>query len=334
MPIAKPLVSIIIVDYKETNPYLIESLNKIRDQTYKNYEVILVTDFKSIIKDKKLITKSYNQVVGPAIKRDDGAKIARGEILCFLDDDAYPDKNWLKNIVKLFSDQSVCAVGGPGVTPKNVDWKEEASGWASASPVGSGGFVYRFLPQRKRYVDDFPSMNLAVRKKDFFAVGGFDSNYWPGEDTKLCLDLTHKLNKKIVYSPKVMVFHHRRPILWPHLKQNGNFGLHRGFFARVLPKTSLRAVYFAPPLFFIFVLFSPVSIRLSQSFRSLHYLLSLTLTAYITYFTLLFLNSIWVYSQSKKVTQAILSIPIIFITHLWYGLKFLQGFLYTDKLTK
>lgn len=329
-----PLVSIVIVDYKADNPYLQESLEKINNQSYKNYEVILVTDYKTNIKFKNLITKYYNKVVGPATKRDDGAKIAKGEIVCFLDDDAYPDKDWLKNLVTEFDDNNVCAVGGPGVTPKGVSWREEASGWASASPVGSAGFVYRFLPQSKRYVDDFPSMNLSVRKRDFLAVGGFDSRFWPGEDTKLCLDLVHKLNKKIIYSPKVLVYHHRRPVLVPHLRQNGNFGLHRGFFARVLPETSLRLVYFAPPMLLVFVLVSPILIRLSQSFTALYLLDQLTYSILLVYFSLLFLNSVWIFSKSKKITQAVLSVPIIFITHLWYGARFLQGFLFTDKLSR
>lgn len=334
MPSHNPLVSVIIVDYKESNPYLIELLEKVSTQSYKNFEVILVTDFKTKVLFKDLITKCYNKVTGPAIKRDDGAKMAKGEILCFIDDDAFPSKNWLKSIVEEFSDPSICAVGGPGVTPDYVDWKEAASGWASASPIGSAGFVYRFLPQYKRFVDDFPSMNLSVRKKDFLAVGGFDSNYWPGEDTKLCLDLVHKLNKKIIYSPNVLVYHHRRPILLPHLRQNGNFGLHRGFFARVLPKTSLRPVYFAPSLLLLFVLVTPVLIRLSQSFKSLQFLSLFALFLYLVYFSLLFLNSIWIYTKSRSATQALLSVPIIFITHLWYGARFLQGFLYTDKLTR
>ncbi len=329
-----PLVSIVIVDYKADNPYLLESLEKISNQSYKNYEIILVTDFKTNVKFNNLITKSYNKVVGPATKRDDGAKIAKGEIVSFLDDDAYPDKDWLKNLITEFEDNSVCAVGGPGVTPNDVSWREEASGWASASPVGSAGFVYRFLPQSKRFVDDFPSMNLSVRKKDFLKIGGFDSRYWPGEDTKLCLDLVHKLNKKIIYSPKVLVYHHRRPVLVPHLRQNGNFGLHRGFFARVLPETSLRPIYFAPPMLLAFVVFSPILIRLSQSFASLSLLNQITYFIYFIYFLLLFLNSVWIFSKSKKIIQAFLSMPIIFITHLWYGARFLQGFLFTDKLSK
>ena len=326
---SKPLVSIIIVDYKENNPYLLESFRAISQQSYQNYEIILVTDQKNNLQSPKLTKKFYGKYVGPAQKRDDGAKMAKGEILVFLDDDAFPVKSWLKTIVRELQNLSIVAVGGPGVTPPGVSWQEEASGWASASPLGSGKYLYRFLPQKRQSVDDFPSMNLAVRKKDFLKVGGFDSNYWPGEDTKLCLDLVHKLNKKIIYSPKAQVFHHRRPIMLSHLRQNGNFGLHRGFFARALPQTSLKLIYFLPSLFLLALLLSPVIYILNTSF-----LTRLFNTLLASYLLALVINSFWIYSHSQKAFQAILSIPIIFLTHLWYGARFLQGLLFTSKLVR
>ncbi len=334
--------SIIIIDYKRQNPYLLDLIKAIKQQTYKNYEIILVTDYPSNIKDKKIIYKSYGKYVGPAKKRDDGARLAKGEILVFIDDDAYPSKNWLKEIVKEFASPKVCAVGGPGVTPPNVSWHEEASGWASASPIGSGKYIYRFLKGKRVYVDDYPSMNLSVRKKDFQKVGGFDSEYWPGEDTKLCLDLVHGLGKKIIYNPKALVYHHRRPVLFPHLRQNGNFGLHRGFFARVLPKTSLKALYFAPPLLFLGLLGSPLLLRLSDSFQSLQFIKQVLLVSLFSYFLSLLINALWILNYKIKaqklslshLVQPLLSIPVIFITHLWYGARFLQGFLFTDKLKR
>ena len=140
-----------------------------------------------------------------------GGEKAKGEILAFIDDDAYPVGDWLKNIVRNFSNPIIVGVGGPGVTPPGVPWQEEASGWMSVSPLGAGPYTYRFLSGRKQFVDDYPSMNLSVIRSNFLAVGGFDSNYWPGEDTKLCLDLVNKQKKKIIYDPKVVVYHHRRP---------------------------------------------------------------------------------------------------------------------------
>ena len=329
---SKPLVSIIIIDYKKDNPYLKESFAAIKKQTYRHYEVILVTDYPVKITAPKLKKKSYGHYVGPADKRDEGAKLSKGSILAFLDDDAHPSPKWLETIVKNFQDKKVAAVGGPGVTPPGVNYLEEASGWASASPFGSGSYTYRFLPRPKREVDDYPSMNLAVRKSDFNEVKGFDSHYWPGEDTKLCLDLTEKLGKKIIYDPKALVYHHRRPVLVPHLKQNGNFGLHRGFFARVLPKTSFRAVYFLPSLMslgLIYLLLIPIF--------SHPYLLIIAQVGYSLlglYIAALMVNAIWILNQSKKVTQALLSVPVIFITHFWYGLRFLQGFFFTAKLRR
>ncbi len=340
-----PLVSVIVIDYKKKNPYLIECLDSIEKQTYKNFEIILVCDYHVDLDYPKLRQKSYGHYVGPAEKRDAGAKMAKGEILAFIDDDAFPSKSWLASLVPHFQKAEIAGVGGPGVTPQVVSWREEASGWASASPIGAGPYTYRFLPGKKQYVDDYPSMNLAVRKTDFMKVGGYDSNFWPGEDTKLCLDLTHKLNKKIIYEPKSIVYHHRRPILLPHLRQNGNFGLHRGFFARILPETSLRPIYFLPTLLLFGFLFLILSLPLSF-LQPITLLRSVGIYSFALYFLILSLNSLWILNtivQHKKLrsenrdlisilVQTLLSIPIIFITHLWYGVRFLQGFLFTDKL--
>lgn len=327
-----PMVSIIVVDYKKNNPYLVECLKAIQKQSYEYFEVILVTDYPVSLKYPKLRVKSYGHYVGPAEKRDEGAKMSKGEILAFIDDDAYPSKDWLKRIVKHFKDSTIAGVGGPGITPPNVSWQEEASGWSSASPIGSGAYTYRFLPGKQRFVDDYPSMNLAIRKSDFEKVGGFDSSFWPGEDTKLCMDLTHKLGKKLVYDPEVVVYHHRRPIWKGHLKQNGSFGLHRGFFARILPKTSFKPIYFAPSALVAGILYILFLGHLNQEpWNYIHSGLKLALVLYII---LLSLNSFWVLTRSKSLFQAVLSVPVIFVTHVWYGVRFLQGFLFTGKLTR
>jgi len=330
-----PKVSVVIIDYKKQNPYLAECLNAIQKQTYKNFEVILESDHPLKLKYPKLKIIHYSgRYQPPANKRDHGGKVARGEILAFIDDDAYPDPNWLKNLVKNFSDDDIAAVGGPGVTPPTAGFLEKASGWMSASPLGAGPYTYRFLPGQRNYIDDYPSMNLAVRKEDFLAVGGYDSHYWPGEDTKLCLDLVYKLKKKIIYDPKVVVYHHRRPLWKPHLKQNGNFGLHRGYFARVLPQTSFRPVYLGPPLMVLGLAFLVSSMFLS--ILNTYYLLLTTVgwLLFAAYLLAIAANSVWIWRRSGSLTQALISFPAVLATHIWYGLRFLKGFLFTSKLTR
>ena len=253
-----PKVSIII-PVKEINAYIREAVPKHLELDYPDFEILILPDHNSgeSFSSQVRIIPTYPRT-GPADKRDIGAQEADGEILAFIDDDAYPRSDWLKNAVKYFDDEEVVAVCGPGVTPESDSVWQKASGWIQASRLGGGNCTYRFVPQRKRWVDDYPSMNFIVRKSDFEAVGGFDSHFWPGEDTKLCLDLTYKLGKKIIYDPEVLVYHHRRALFRPHLRQIGRYGLHRGHFARVLPRTSRRLSYFIPSLFTIFVLATPL----------------------------------------------------------------------------
>ena len=137
-------------------------------------------------------------------------------------------------------------------TPESDPFWAQVSGAMYLSCL-NGSAVHRYFPNKNSFdVDDWPSVNLCIRKKDFLAVGGFDSSYWPGEDTKLCHDLTQKSGKRIVYCGNAIVFHHRRAGLRKHLRQLGGYGLHRGHFVRKLPKTSLRVSYFIPSVFFLF----------------------------------------------------------------------------------
>lgn len=334
----RPLVSIIVIDYKKDNQLLIDCLNAIQKQSYSNFEIILESDHPLKLKYPKLRVISYHGCYqSPAFKRDHAGQIAKGEILAFIDDDAYPDQDWLKNMVRNFSEDKITGVGGPGITPQGVSWQEAASGWMSASPLGAGPYAYRFLPGKKQFVDDYPSMNLAVRWADFLAVGGYDSHYWPGEDTKLCLDLVSGLGKKIIYDPKVVVYHHRRPLWLPHLKQNGSFGLHRGYFARILPQTSLRAVYLGPPFMLLgltYLLFISPFFTRNSSFIILNSMSNTGWLLFTGYLLSLAANSVWVYQKSKSPFQGFLSFFVVFLTHLWYGARFLQGFFFTSKLAR
>ncbi|KKT76319.1 MAG: Glycosyl transferase family 2 [Microgenomates group bacterium GW2011_GWA2_44_7] len=334
----RPHVSVIVIDFKINNPLLVECLSGINKQTYTNFEVILLTDYRVNIKFPRLKKRYYGRYIGPAIKRDDGAKIARGEILVFIDDDAYPaDKNWLKEMVQPFSNPKVAAVGGPGVTPPSVPWQEQLAGWFSASPIGGGPCTYRFIPAKMMEVDDYPSMNLAVRKSDFLKVGGFDSNYWPGEDTKLCLELVYKLKKKIIYNPDAVVYHHRRPLFWPHFKQNGNYGIHRGYFARALPKTSFRLEYFGPSLVFLGLLYLLIYQILGSAvglnrLAELRFIYKFGLITTLGYGIAVVLNGLWIAKMSGNFKFGVLSIPLTIATVLWYGVKFIQGFLSPGKI--
>lgn len=261
------------------------------------------------------------------LKRDMSIKYASGEYFAFIDDDAYPSKNWLKSAITNFDDSNVAAVGGPGLTPMNANLLEHTSGFISASPIGGFGSTYRFIPGEKKYVDDYPSMNLIVKSEDFKAINGFDSNYYPGEDTKLCLDLTHKLNKKIVYDPDAIVYHHKRPLFKAHLVQNSRYGVHRGYFAKILPETSRRWFYFVPAIFSFGLIIGDFLAILSLLSKNeiIHLIFNIYMIPLTLYFFILLINTIWVYLKSKNILIALLSILGTYATHFFYGISFLKG---------
>ena len=82
--------------------------------------------------------------VRPAEKRNIGINAAKGDLVAFIDDDAYPDAHWLEYAVKYFGDESIGAVGGPGVTPPGDGFLARAGGRVYYSLLVSGNYRYRY----------------------------------------------------------------------------------------------------------------------------------------------------------------------------------------------
>lgn len=105
----KDLISIIVPVYN-AEKFLNDTIKTVLDQTYSNWELILVNDcskddsvkiIKSFVKNDKRIKLFNNEVNSKAaVSRNNGIKEARGKYLCFLDADDLWDKNKLKKQVK------------------------------------------------------------------------------------------------------------------------------------------------------------------------------------------------------------------------------------------
>lgn len=310
---------------KQINRYIYESIPEILNLDYEDFEIIIFPDtFKGETFPKTKIIPTGN--IGPAQKRDLALKYSNADILAFIDDDAYPRKDWLRNAIRYFKNSNVAAVGGPAVTPPSDSFLQRVSGAVFLSRIG-GGFPERYWPiGGVREVDDWPSVNLLVRRDIFEKIGGFNSEYWPGEDTKLCLDIV-KMGKKIIYDPQVLVYHHRRRGLIRHLRQVSRYGLHRGFFARKLPETSRRFKYFLPSLFVMFL-----STGISLPFADNSVFTGLYCSGIGIYLLALLSAFSQIYNKEKNLAISLYSLLYIFLTHIWYGIRFLQGYMFTKNL--
>jgi len=323
----------IIIPVIAINDYVRESVPKMLELDWPDFEIIIFpdeADKKHSWPKTKIIASGK---VGPAEKRDLALKHSSGEILAFLDDDAYPEKDWLEKAIKHFDDPKVAAVGGPALTPSDDGVLQKVSGAVFESYIGGAGARERYLPIGKSHeTEDWPTVNLLVRRDVFEQVGGFDNIFWPGEDTKLCLDILHA-GYKIIYEPEAVVYHHRRSDLLKHFKQIGNYALHRGHFAKIYPETSRKFFYFVPTLFDLYLV-AIVILRVSEGSRFFTSIQNdIFVIPLIAYCFLLVVDGIIIATRWRNPLIGLLTVPMIFLTHVWYGIRFVQG-LAVKKLAK
>ncbi len=328
-----PRVSVIIA-CPGPSTYLDEALEGLSRQTLPPYEIIVLPD-EALQAEPRLeggnrpaepavgTTRTFANVrvvptgrVRPAEKRNIGIQEATGEIIAFLDDDASPQPQWLAQACRHFSREKVGAVGGPAITPPSDPPLAQLGGEVYESPLVSGTARFRYVSERVRKVDDIPSCNLLVRANVLREAGGFNTRYWPGEDTILCLDIVRR-GHEMVYDPFAIVFHHRRPLFGPHLRQIGRYAHHRGFFCRVFPQTSLRFSYMVPSLFVLGAVFGPLVCH----FQPVLWPIYIGVMGFYLFITLIF-------AFKRRPYEWIILWFGIMSTHVWYGIRFMQGLIF------
>ncbi|MBR3156762.1 MAG: glycosyltransferase, partial [Methanobrevibacter sp.] len=190
------IFSIIIPTYNEEE-YLPILLDSIKEQDFSDYEVI-VADANSTDKTRE-IAKDYGCVVVdgglPAVGRNNGAKVAKGEILLFLDSDLQLTEDYLRNVLYEFRMEKL----GIAITQmKPMSNKVEDKifhdfanyfmiGVEKIKPHGAG--CYGIIA--KKYLHD--------------ECGGFDESLTFGEDTDYIERLAKKEPFRVLRNAKIGV---------------------------------------------------------------------------------------------------------------------------------
>lgn len=152
----------------------------------------------------------------PSAKRNWAMQRVKGDIFAFIDSDAFPSPNWLKNA--LYWLQCYPAVCGPGVLPPDAPFAEQV-----ADQVHKWVFCpYRVKADKSQIVSWFPTFNLIVRRE---VASQFD-NYLTGEDDRFGMNIPGG----IFYHPDILVYHNRRGAFKPLWKQFGTWARHKGAF--------------------------------------------------------------------------------------------------------
>ena len=257
--------SIIVPLIKESS-YLNKLLDSIKNQSSSyELEIILVSDINlNIVKEKyNFDIKDLIFEGTPPKKRDFGFDNSNGEIIVFVDDDAYLPKNYFLNLFKLYQNSKFdyCIVG-PSLTPNDDNFISKVSDYFFSSK-----FLFYFNERNKIikksfYVKDWPTVNFTIPRKIFIKVGKFNSDIWPGEDTFLCNKII-KFKYKIKYSGLIFNYHYRRNTLKSLCRQIFRYGLHRGILLKKLSINKSNFIfYFLISILIFLMLFTIVTFNL------------------------------------------------------------------------
>lgn len=219
----QPPVSIVVPVYNCEKTIAL-TLNGIADQTYKEFEIIVVDDGSNdstaeIVKSFKEVTYVYQKNAGPAAARNRGAQTASHKIIFFIDSDCIPQKNWIEQAVGHFQDAAVGVVSGSyGI----------ANEQSVLARMVHQEILFRHQKLMPRYPKSFGSYNFGVRKNVFDEVKGFNTAYRfaSGEDN----DLSYKIQKagyRIYFERNALVDHFHPTDLVKYFKEQGRHGFWR-----------------------------------------------------------------------------------------------------------
>lgn len=214
-----PKISVVVCSYNGSKT-IRDTLEALKRVDYPDFEVIVVNDGSTdetpeIAKayDVRLIT-TKNQGLGQA--RNVGLEAARGELIVYTDDDAYPPPPWLKYLALSFMRSEHACIGGPNLVPP----EDGIIGQCVAD--SPGGPLHVLLTDD--LAEHVPGCNMAFRRKKLAAIGGFDPLYRAaGDDVDVCWRLQER-GWTVGFSPAAMVWHHRRATMKRYWRQQVGYG--------------------------------------------------------------------------------------------------------------
>jgi GT2 family glycosyltransferase len=226
-----PKVSVVVCSYNGERT-IGECLEHLQKLSYPDYEIIVIddgsTDSTPAIAAGSGVRLLRYPNGGLARARNHGLQAAMGEIVAYIDDDAYPDPHWLTYLAAAFRSTTHAAIGGPNLPPGGDGPVSECVANAPGGPV--------HVLVSDEEAEHVPGCNMAFRKSCLEAIGGFDPQFrTAGDDVDICWSLQKK-GFTIGFHPAALVWHHRRGSIRAYWKQQKGYGMAEALLERKWPE--------------------------------------------------------------------------------------------------
>ncbi|HET7475679.1 MAG TPA: glycosyltransferase family 2 protein [Dermatophilaceae bacterium] len=197
---------------------LVRAVGSLDAQTLRPHEVIVVVDHNEELLRQVAAALPAAQLVassgprGLSGARNTGVRVATGDVVAFLDDDAHADRDWLSELTRHYADDSVIGVGGlvlPAWSIRPPTWFPPEFGWVV-------GCSYAGQPRHTSPVRNPIGANMSFRRAPLIAVGGFHNgmgrvgaNQLGCEETEVAIRLAQRCpGSRILHEPAAVVHHH------------------------------------------------------------------------------------------------------------------------------
>lgn len=245
----KMLFVSIIIPTRNEEKFIRKCLESLTTQNFpRNQYEILVIDGESEDRTIEIasefsvkIIQNQKRKLAPAYNL--GIKNATGEIVAFIDANAYADQDWLSLMIEDFDDSQVgCVIGGQECIflGKSVISKIRMAYHTRSNLLHSKKLIREPHPITWKNATTFAA---AFRKNVLIDIGGFDESL-DSVDREFAV-LIEKLNYKIIKDRRAKAYHQLESALIPHLKKTEKYSKVGGILFRrygIYKKSALMSV--------------------------------------------------------------------------------------------
>jgi len=198
---------------------LLEATKSIGNQTYSDVELIIVVDGNDTICEKiqeqyaneeNVIIHCNDKNRGLSASRNIGWKLATGEVVAFIDDDAVADKRWIENLINTYRERDVVSVGGPMIP----DWVTGRPSYLPQEFYWLIGVTHKGFADGAQEVRNTNGSNISFQRDVLVELEGFNESLGrkgtaqiQAEETEICIRMYEKTGHRTWYNPDAKVAH-------------------------------------------------------------------------------------------------------------------------------